>query len=145
MTQNVDDLHEQAGSEPVVHMHGERLSRLCSSCLKDWRGEPWWQQHDACPDCGGRLRPPIVWFGEVPHALPRVYQALENCRIFVSIGTSGNTYPAAGFVATAREVGAHCLELNVEPSRGAVEFDDGGYGPATEIVPRWVEEVLGGR
>lgn len=144
VTQNVDDLHERAGSERLIHMHGELKRGWCLSCDNrfPWRGPM--GQGAACPSCGtlGQVRPDIVWFGEIPYAMDRIDEALRSCTRFVSIGTSGAVYPAAGFVQTARYVGAHCVELNLEPSQGSIFFHETRLGRASEIVPAWVEEVL---
>lgn len=149
VTQNVDDLHERGGSEQVLHMHGELKSALCSSCETRSRWERTMIAKDGgrppCPVCQApTLRPDVVWFGEMPYEMGRIYQALEACDLFVSIGTSGAVYPAAGFVAEARGAGARTLELNLEPSEGSRMFHETRLGPASALVPQWVEEVLGG-
>lgn len=143
ITQNVDDLHERAGSTRVLHMHGQLSSALCTACQ---RRSPW---HDdlshqpPCPHCGASsLRPDVVWFGEVPHHLSEIQAALEGCDVFAAIGTSGEVYPAAGFVAMARAAGVQTVEINLEASRLASAFDDVRPGRASEFVPQWVEEVL---
>jgi NAD-dependent deacetylase len=145
VTQNVDDLHERAGSERLIHMHGEHLKGLCTSCNRrfGWAG-PMGEDAD-CPDCGSRgtVRPDVVWFGEIPYELERIDEALMAADLFVSIGTSGAVYPAAGFVQTAKYRGAICVEINLEPSLGSLLFDERRYGPASVEVPRWVEELLG--
>lgn len=145
VTQNIDDLHERAGSRNLIHMHGELNKVFCQRCnvLIDWRGDLT-SDHD-CPGCGrkGQLRPHVVWFGEMPLAMERIYQALEDCGLFISIGTSGSVYPAAGFVRHVKTYGeAHAAELNLEPSTGASLFDEAIYGPATVSVPRYVEGLL---
>jgi NAD-dependent deacetylase len=144
VTQNVDDLHDRAGSRALLHMHGELLKARCTACgaVPDWPGDM--GRRDVCPDCGaaGTLRPHIVWFEEMPLYMDEIQQALAACRLFVSIGTSGNVYPAAGFSRLARSHGAHTLELNLEPSLNADGFHEGRYGPASVIVPAWVDEVL---
>ncbi|MCL2123021.1 MAG: NAD-dependent protein deacylase [Desulfovibrionaceae bacterium] len=144
VTQNVDNLHERAGTQNLLHMHGELLKSRCVACGGVRRWEQDLDAADACRDCGraGHLRPHIVWFEETPLHMDEIYAALSRCRIFVSIGTSGNVYPAAGFAREARSCGAHVVELNMEPSRGADVFHDGRYGPAGKIVPAWVDEVL---
>ncbi len=143
VTQNVDDLHERAGAERVLHMHGEHLLAWCTTC--DTRS-PWTGtliERPPCPVCGERaLRPDVVWFGEMPYRMDEIYAALREADLFVSIGTSGAVYPAAGFVRNAREMGAHTLELNLEPSKGTRWFEEVRHGPATQIVPAWVDEVL---
>jgi NAD-dependent deacetylase len=143
ITQNVDDLHERGGAARVLHMHGELKSALCSSCETR---TPWLEpmlHRPPCPVCRApALRPDVVWFGEMPYQMGRIYQALEACDLFVSIGTSGAVYPAAGFVAEARAAGAQTLELNLEPSEGSHFFTEQRHGPAGQLVPQWVEEML---
>ena len=144
VTQNVDDLHERAGSRRLIHMHGELKKGWCLACNErfPWEGD---MGVDAtCPGCGstGLIRPDIVWFGEMPYEIEQIDSALQQCDLFVSIGTSGAVYPAAGFVQTARHCGARTLELNLEPSAGSFLFDESRIGPAGELVPEWVEETL---
>jgi len=144
VTQNVDDLHERAGARRVLHMHGEHLTAWCTCCdvRLPWRGPL--IDRPACPACGARaLRPDVVWFGEMPYRMAEIYAALREADLFVSIGTSGAVYPAAGFVRDARELGARTLELNLERSEGSAWFDESRLGPAGELVPAWVAEVLG--
>ncbi|MDQ6524971.1 NAD-dependent deacylase [Nocardioides sp. LHD-245] len=143
VTQNIDDLHERAGSRHVVHMHGELLKARCASCgvASPWDGtlidEP------ACPGCGAHeLRPDVVWFGEVPYEMDRIADALSEASLFVSVGTSGAVYPAAGFVQHARRHGARTLELNLEPSEGSHFFHESRQGRAGDLVPVWAREVL---
>ena len=143
VTQNVDDLHERAGTGRVLHMHGEHLSAWCTSCdiRSRWRAPL--LDRPPCPVCGARsLRPDIVWFGEMPYRMGEIYTALREADLFVSIGTSGAVYPAAGFVRDARELGKRTLELNLEPSQGSLMFHESRLGPASELIPAWVEEVL---
>lgn len=144
-TQNIDDLHEQAGSPQVHHMHGELLKALCGRCgaTHAWRGDL--STRDACPACGaaGALRPDVVWFGEMPYGLDVIEAALEAAEVFVAIGTSGAVYPAAGYVELARRMGLRTVEINLEPSDNAEVFDDRRYGPATTEVPAFVAELLG--
>ncbi|WP_137388718.1 NAD-dependent deacylase [Rhodoligotrophos defluvii] len=146
VTQNIDDLHERAGSQAVVHMHGELLKARCAACegVAEWRNDL--GRADRCGTCGetGRLRPHVVWFGEMPFELDTISRALDDADLFVAIGTSGTVYPAAGFVAEARARGIRTCEINLEPSDGAYLFDDRRYGPASETVPAWVEDMLGG-
>jgi len=147
VTQNIDDLHERAGSRKLVHMHGEMLKARCAACgaVKAWRGDL--GPATSCAGCGstGRMRPHVVWFGEMPLEMDLIYAALGRATLFVSIGTSGNVYPAAGFVQEARaSAGARTVELNLEPSEGATLFEERRYGPATEIVPRFVADLLAG-
>jgi len=142
VTQNIDDLHERAGSSRVLHMHGELFSALCRECgqRERWVGD----LIDAppCPRCGVRqLRPDVVWFGEVPYQMDRIQAAIEEAELFVSIGTSGAVYPAAGFVQYAATCGARTLELNLEPSMGTTLFDDARHGPAGLLVPEWAAEL----
>lgn len=145
VTQNIDDLHERAGSRALIHMHGELLKARCRHCARpfEWRRDL--STATPCPDCGqpGLLRPHVVWFGEMPLEMERIAAALESCALFVSIGTSGSVYPAAGFVAEARRRGlARTLEINLDPSDGAGLFHETRHGLASELVPEWVEEML---
>jgi NAD-dependent deacetylase len=144
VTQNVDDLHERAGAVRMLHMHGELKSALCARCgsARPWDGAL--PPGSACEACGApALRPDIVFFGEMPYQMERIEQAIAACDLFVSIGTSGAVYPAAGFVQTARYHGADTLELNLEESAGSAWFAETRLGPAGELVPAWVEEILG--
>ena len=147
VTQNVDDLHERAGAKRLLHMHGALKSAWCLACdaRVEWAADL--GDHPHCPSCGkaGALRPDIVWFGEMPYEMERIDRALRDADLFVSIGTSGNVYPAAGFVQTARYVGARTLEMNLDPSMGSVFFEETRTGPATKLVPAWVEEMLEAR
>ena len=144
VTQNVDDLHERAGARRLLHMHGELKSALCPVCGVR---RPWAAALPPGTDCGGcgeaLMRPDIVFFGEMPYEMDRIDRALARADLFVSIGTSGAVYPAAGFVQTARHHGADTLELNLEPSAGSIWFAESRMGPAGELVPAWVDEVLG--
>ncbi|BAK65354.1 NAD-dependent deacetylase [Sphingobium sp. SYK-6] len=143
VTQNVDDLHERAGSRRVLHMHGELLSALCAACghRLAWQGSL--APGALCLSCRApRLRPDIVFFGEMPYAMERIEAALSRADLFVSIGTSGAVYPAAGFVRMAGAFGAATLELNLEPSAGSDWFDACRHGPASVVVPAWVDEML---
>jgi NAD-dependent deacetylase len=143
VTQNIDDLHERAGSARVLHMHGELRSALCRSCGGRFRWEGVMHDFPPCPGCGTtELRPDVVWFGEIPYQMDRIFAALEAADLFVSIGTSGAVYPAAGFVQAASAYGARTLELNLVPSDGSHFFDEARHGPASELVPTWVEELL---
>lgn len=143
VTQNIDDLHEAGGSSKLIHMHGELLKARCTSC-----GDVAERRQDLgpvtrCGACGetGTSRPHVVWFGETPLEMDLIYAALERCALFVSIGTSGNVYPAAGFVDAARSAGAHAVELNLEPSEGASLFHEAEYGQATQIVPSFIARL----
>ena len=145
ITQNIDDLHERGGSNAVIHMHGELLKARCLDCasVMTWRDDL--EKNHACPACAApdRLRPHIVWFGEMPFELDRIYQALETADLFMAIGTSGQVYPAAGFVQAVREAGrALTIELNLEPSAVHGQFDQRRIGPATDVVPTLVRELL---
>ncbi|MBX3596954.1 MAG: NAD-dependent deacylase [Rhizobiaceae bacterium] len=146
VTQNIDNLHERAGSRNLIHMHGELESALCKvcECRSYWADDM--EQGSACPACGtvGYLRPDIVWFGEMPYQMDRIHHALANCDLFLSIGTSGNVYPAAGFVDYARAHDVHTVELNLEPSEGHSVFNDAIHGKATKIVPEYVDRILMG-
>lgn len=144
VTQNVDDLHTRGGAADVLHMHGEVLSAWCLGCDTRHRWEAALRDGPPCPACGEvAMRPDIVWFGEMPYKMDAIYAALAQCDLFVSIGTSGAVYPAAGFVAEASRVGAATLELNLERSQGSSQFDETRLGRASELVPEWVDEVLG--
>jgi NAD-dependent deacetylase len=145
VTQNIDGLHEAAGSRNLIHIHGELLKAWCTAC--DARS-PWTADiatDSVCPACraAGRLRPDVVWFGEIPYRMDEIDDVLEAADLFISIGTSGNVYPAAGFVAAVRHIGAHTVELNLEPSEGASQFTEAIHGRATEIVPAYVDRLLG--
>jgi NAD-dependent deacetylase len=145
VTQNVDDLHERGGAKRLLHMHGELKSGWCLACGGRHPFEGRMAARPACPACNaaGHVRPDIVWFGEMPYRMEEIEMALSACDLFVSIGTSGAVYPAAGFVQTARHHGARTLELNLEPSEGSVFFHESRMGRAGELVPAWVDEVLG--
>lgn len=144
VTQNIDDLHERAGSRRVIHMHGELLKARCTRCqaVASWRDDL--GTTSTCPSCEqiSALRPHVVWFGEMPFEMDMISDALAASDLFVAIGTSGSVYPAAGFVAEARAAGIRTCEINLEASDNADLFDDQRYGPASEAVPAWVEEVL---
>ncbi len=143
-TQNIDDLHERAGSRHVTHMHGELLKARCTACaaVVSWREDL--GVETPCPACGrlGGLRPDVVWFGEMPMHMDAIGAALSGADLFVAVGTSGSVYPAAGFVAEARAAGVRTCEINLEPSDTARLFDEARYGPASEAVPAWVDGVL---
>jgi NAD-dependent deacetylase len=145
VTQNIDDLHERAGSTNLIHMHGELLKARCTVCpaICSWRGDL--AVAHACPECGRPdvLRPHVVWFGEMPLELDAIYEALAACDLFVAVGTSGQVYPAAGFVEEVRRHGrARTVELNLEPSALDTLFAERRHGPASTIVPRFVDELL---
>jgi len=143
VTQNIDDLHERAGSIRVHHLHGRLRSAWCTVC--DSR-HPWTEplvDQPGCPACGrARLRPDVVWFGEVPYGMDLVHEALFSCELFVSIGTSGMVYPAAAFVQYAAARDARTVELNLDASESSTDFEVSRRGLATELVPAWVEELL---
>jgi NAD-dependent deacetylase len=144
VTQNIDGLHEAAGTRNLIHMHGELERALCAAC---GRSVAWTEDLGLDTVCGacrhaGYMRPDVVWFGEMPRDMERIYEGLSRCDLFISIGTSGTVYPAAGFVLEARTAGAHTVELNLEPSDGADLFLERIEGPATEIVPAYVERML---
>ena len=143
VTQNVDDLHERGGAQRVLHMHGEHRNAWCTACdaRTPWRATL--ADRPPCPACGEKaLRPDVVLFGEMPYHMEKIYPALRKADLFVSIGTSGAVYPAAGFVRDARDFGARTLELNLEPSDGSRWFGSSRLGPASEVVPAWVDEML---
>lgn len=143
ITQNVDDLHEKAGSQKVMHMHGALKSALCSSCDHRWNAPLVMAPGDICPSCNApSARPDIVWFGEMPYDMDALFDHLAEADLFASIGTSGNVYPAAGFVAEARRSGAETIEFNLEPSAVGNQFESIRIGPATQTVPAWVAEIL---
>jgi NAD-dependent deacetylase len=144
VTQNVDDLHERAGSRRLIHMHGELTKGWCLTCDQRFRWEGPMGEGASCPNCHaeGQVRPDIVWFGEMPYDMESIEEAVRSSDLFVSIGTSGAVYPAAGFVQTARYCGARTLEINLEPSISSYLFDESRIGRAGEVVPPWVEEVL---
>ena len=144
VTQNVDDLHERGGVSDTIHMHGILTSMLCGSCKARWEWRDDTTADMPCPSCSTpATRPDIVWFGEMPYFMDEIERALTACDLFVSIGTSGAVYPAAGYVQMARQMGKRTLELNLEPSQGSRFFDECRHGMAGTIVPDWVDEVLG--
>jgi NAD-dependent deacetylase len=143
VTQNIDDLHDRAGSRRLIHMHGELMKARCLRCgaVSEAGGDL--SPETPCPACeaAGGMRPHVVWFGEMPLEMERIGAALDACDLFVSIGTSGAVYPAAGFVQEVRHR-ADTLELNLEPSEGSHLFDEARHGPATRLVPAFVREML---
>ncbi len=144
ITQNIDPLHEMAGTRSLIHMHGEILKKLCAHCGAKEHWEEDLSTDLVCQVCkkAGGMRPDVVWFGEMPYRMEDIYKALGACDLFISIGTSGTVYPAAGFVMEARNAGAHTVELNLEPSEGATLFAKAIHGKATEIVPVFVDGLL---
>ncbi len=144
VTQNIDQLHEQAGSRNIIHMHGEINKAKCAHC---GHREPWFEDLSTdlvCKNCRKPegMRPDVVWFGEMPYFMDEIFHHLSKCTTFLSIGTSGTVYPAAGFVSEANRSGAHSVELNLEPSEGVSEFSEVIHGKATEIVPAFVDRFL---
>ena len=142
VTQNIDDLHERAGSKNIRHMHGELLKMRCihTNLVFDTKYDFDAQTSCECCQQPGNLRPHVVWFGEMPLYMEEIYSALASCDFFIAIGTSGNVYPAAGFYQTAKSAGAQTVELNLEPTESA--FDENIQGKATEIVPQYFKELL---
>lgn len=144
ITQNVDDLHERAGSKRLLHMHGELNSGWCLACNERFAWSGPMGGNAECVQCRkvGEVRPDIVWFGEMPYGMDRIEEALQSADLFVSIGTSGAVYPAAGFVQTARYCGSRTLEINLDASLGSNFFNESRIGPAGKLVPQWVDEML---
>lgn len=143
VTQNVDNLHERAGSQQLLHMHGELCKARCLAChhVQPWQGDI--DDHSQCQHCQAtQLRPHIVWFGEMPLFMDDIYQALSRCDVFISIGTSGHVYPAAGFVEIANAAGAHSVEINLEPSNTQDAFAEHRHGKAGIEVPRYLQSLL---
>jgi NAD-dependent deacetylase len=144
VTQNVDDLHERAGAANVIHMHGALTGALCGICQHRWPAARKMQPHAPCPRCAAPMtRPDIVWFGEMPYRMDEIAEQIWQANLFVSIGTSGEVYPAAGFVEEAKAAGAATLEINLVPSRVSGVFDRVIVGTASQAVPTWVAEMLG--
>lgn len=144
VTQNLDGLHEKAGSRAVIHMHGTLSGALCAACGHRWQSALETKPQDNCPRCAGATtRPDVVWFGEIPYAMQGIEAHLAEADLFVSIGTSGQVYPAANFVEAAARVGAQTLEFNLAPSALASRFDACRFGLASETLPPWVNELLG--
>ena len=144
VTQNVDDLHERGGAKEVIHMHGILTSMLCGICEHRWEHHEDASPEMTCPKCYVKSapRPDIVWFGEMPYAMHVIEQRIAECDLFVSIGTSGAVYPAAGYVQMAKALGKAALELNLERSQGSHHFDETRLGAAGHLVPIWVDEIL---
>ena len=141
VTQNIDDLHERGDSQNIIHMHGELLKAHCSYSQKVFDQRSDLSVDDICPCCDtkGRLRPHIVWFGEMPLGMEEISLALRSCDLFISIGTSGNVYPAAGFVQEANHYAAHTVEVNLEPTQQQSQFKEQIYGKAGEVLPEYVK------
>jgi NAD-dependent deacetylase len=147
VTQNIDDLHERAGSENLIHMHGELLKARCTVCavVSPWRDDLAGAHRCPACACADLLRPHVVWFGEMPLELNPISEALAACDLFLAIGTSGQVYPAAGFVEEVRRNGrAHTVQLNLEPSAVDSLFAERHRGPASEVVPRYINDLLAG-
>ncbi len=145
ITQNVDDLHQRGGSDKVMHMHGHLKGALCAVCGHRWPAPMVMAPGDTCTACGApAARPDIVWFGEMPYDMEVLFDHLAEADIFAAIGTSGNVYPAAGFVAEARRAGAHTIEFNLEHSAVGNQFVEHRTGPASQTVTAWVDEILNG-
>ncbi|WP_255418359.1 MULTISPECIES: Sir2 family NAD+-dependent deacetylase [Photobacterium] len=144
VTQNIDNLHERAGSHNVIHMHGELLKARCceSGQTVEWQGDLHTSDHCHCCQIPAALRPDIVWFGEMPIGMDKIHDAIVKADLFIAIGTSGNVYPAAGFVHEAALQGAHTVELNLEPSNVGNEFEEKHYGKASELVPKFVDDII---
>ena len=145
VTQNVDGLHEAAGAA-AIHMHGRLSEARCAACGHRWPAPMEMGVDTPCPDCGARAaRPAVVWFGEMPERMEEIGALIEGAEVFAAVGTSGSVWPAAGFAAEARAAGARTVELNPVASEVADMFDEHRRGPATEVVPAWVAEMLGER
>ncbi|HCC1029001.1 TPA: NAD-dependent protein deacylase, partial [Salmonella enterica subsp. enterica serovar Paratyphi C] len=146
VTQNIDNLHERAGNRNIIHMHGELLKVRCSQSgqILEWNGDVMLEDKCHCCQFPAPLRPHVVWFGEMPLGMDEIYMALSMADIFIAIGTSGHVYPAAGFVHEAKLHGAHTVELNLEPSQVGSEFEEKHYGPASQVVPEFVDKFLKG-
>lgn len=143
VTQNVDELHEKAGATGVLHMHGELARALCGACGHRWRAPDEMAPDEPCPACGAvQGRPDVVWFGEMPYHMDRIQRHVAQAGIFAAIGTSGQVYPAAALVHDAAMAGAHTVELNLEPSELTAHFEETRLGPASQVVPEWVEDLL---
>lgn len=142
ITQNVDNLHEKAGSE-ALHMHGELSRALCHTCAHHWTAPAVMSPQDRCPNCGRTTtRPDIVWFGEMPYHMDIIAEHLQTCALFAAIGTSGAVYPAAGFGQEAALAGAETVEINLAASDVSDTFDHHLPGPASRTVPAWVARLL---
>ncbi len=143
VTQNVDGLHEKAGAI-AIHMHGELSRALCAVCDHRWDAPPEMSVGESCPACQQpTARPDIVWFGEIPYHMEQIIEAIQTCDLFAAIGTSGQVYPAAGFVEEARMAGAATVELNLRDSDMSYAFEEQIVGPASKTVPAWVNRLLG--
>ncbi|MCQ8184946.1 NAD-dependent deacylase [Parvularcula maris] len=144
VTQNVDNLHARAGSKNILPIHGSLTKVSCQACQEVFDWEKNLSVKTPCPSCGARaMRPYIVWFGEIPRHFDKVEEAMMEADLFISVGTSGSVYPAAGLVGFARERGIPRVELNLEPSDNAYLFTDKRYGRASEVVPAYVRDLVG--
>ncbi|MFU8883710.1 MAG: NAD-dependent deacylase [Rhodobacterales bacterium] len=145
VTQNVDALHEAAGSVRVLHMHGTLAGALCAACDHRWQAPVAMAPGHPCPACNApAARPDVVWFGEMPYHMDEIWDLLRDADVFAAIGTSGQVYPAAAFVQDAARAGAHTVEINLDPSAVVSDFAETRFGKASDIVPLWVQEVLRG-
>jgi NAD-dependent deacetylase len=144
VTQNIDDLHERGGTQNLIHMHGEVLKAFCHFCRDTTECRTDLSTALTCKACSksGGIRPDIVWFGEMPYRMDEIFAALTDCDLFISIGTSGNVYPTAGFVAHAANSGAVTVEFNLEPAMNSSAFDQSIHGAATQTVPQFVRELV---
>ena len=143
VTQNVDGLHEKAGCHNVLHMHGTLEAALCGACEYRWPARMDHVPGDLCPACSApAVRPDVVWFGEIPYHMDEIWRHIEEADLFAAIGTSGQVYPAAAFAQHAGRTGAYTVELNLDASVNARDFAETRLGPASQVVPAWVDEVL---
>ena len=143
VTQNVDDLHERGGSKSVYHMHGKLLSARCAISQQSFVWRDSFDHTTKCPCCHRvTLRPDIVWFGEMPLYMDDIVQALAQADVFIAVGTSGQVYPAANFVAIAAESGARTIEINLEPGQQNHLFDERITGLAGETLPAFVSDFI---
>ncbi len=143
VTQNVDDLHERAGNREVIHMHGELRQAKCLVCGKSYRWSADLGAGDRCENCGGRMRPDIVWFGEMPYEMDLIESRLGEADLFIAVGTSGQVYPAAGYADMARRRGIPTIEFNLEPTDQSGRFSESICGKAGDTLPEWVREFEG--
>jgi NAD-dependent deacetylase len=144
VTRNIDDLHQRAGSQAVIHTHGELLKARCTICTKISDRYDDILADTACPVCGnaGHLRPHVVWVGEEPLGIARVYEALAQCTLFLAIGAAGGSEPGRSFLAAARRAGARTIEFNPKASPAAADFDERHHGPLAETVADWVKRAI---
>ncbi|MCY3876009.1 MAG: NAD-dependent deacylase [Rhodobacteraceae bacterium] len=144
VTQNVDNLHERAGSRNLIHMHGELMNALCSGCHHRWPAPDKMHRDDQCPRCGApKTRPDVVFFGEYPYFMDEILDLVGRCETFASIGTSGEVEPAASLASMAKANGAKTAHLNIRYPHPGHPFDDVLIGPASEVVPAWVDSLIG--